>query len=175
MNQISRKSFLLSGGALLLLALSPLPGWAGAPEGRAQDEAALRALVARQAEAWNRHDAAAWSKDFAPDADFVNIAGMVFSGRAEIEKRHAAIFASVFKDSRTQVTVRKLSFPRPDVALLETEHEVTQFGALPLGIQPTEPGLLRTRMKYVLTRERAGWQIIAAQNTDVKPVALVKP
>lgn len=174
MNQISLKA-LHSGVALLILALSPLPGRAGVPEGRAQDEAALRALVARQAEAWNRHDAAAWCKDFAPDADFVNIAGMVFNGRTEIEKRHSAIFTSVFKESRTRVTVRKLSFPRPDVALLETEHEVTQFGALPPGVQPTEPGVLRTRMKYVLTREEAGWQIIAAQNTDVKPSPAPKP
>jgi len=166
MNQISRKALL--SGAVLVLALAA----AGAPEGHAQDEAALRALVARQAEAWNRSDAAAWSKDFAPTADFVNIVGMVFNGRAEIEKRHAAIFATVFKGSRTQVTVRKVSFPRPDVALLETEHEVTQFGALPPGIQPTEPGVLKTRMKYVLTREQAGWQIVAAQNTAVNPVAL---
>jgi uncharacterized protein (TIGR02246 family) len=170
MNQISRR--VLLHGALLVLALSPLSGMAGALEGHAQDEAALRALVDRQAEAWNRSDAAAWSKDFAPDADFVNIVGMVFSGRAEIEKRHAFIFAGVFKGSRARVTFRKLSFPRPDVALLETEHEVTRFGVLPPGIQPTEPGVLRTRMKYVLIREQAGWQIIAAQNTAVGPVAL---
>jgi uncharacterized protein (TIGR02246 family) len=169
MNQISRKAFL--SGALLVLALSPLSSTAGAPEGQAQDEAALRELVARQAEGWNRSDAAAWSRDFAPDADFVNIVGMVFSGRAEIEKRHAFVLANVFKGSRTRVTVRKLSFPRPGLALLETEHEVTQFSMLPPGIQPTEPGVLRTRMKYVLTREQAGWQIIAGQNTAVNPAA----
>ena len=169
MNQTSRK--MLSCGALLALSLSIIAGTASALEGHAQDEAALRALVARQEEAWNRSDAAAWSKDFAPDADFVNIAGMVFAGRPEIEKRHASIFASVFSGSRTKVTVRKLSFPRPDVALLETEHEVTRFAKLPPGIQTTEPGVLKTRMKYVLIREQAGWQIIAGQNTAMSPAA----
>lgn len=175
MSSRSRKT-VLSGGALLFLALAPWLVSAGSPpEGRAQDEAALRALVARQVEAWNRHDAVAWSKDFAPDADFVNIAGMVLAGRPEIEKGHAFVFGSVFKDSRTTVTVRKLSFPRPEVALLETEHEVTKFGPLPPGVQPSEPGVLRTRMKYVLTREQAGWQIVAGQNTIVRPQPPAKP
>lgn len=141
----------------------------------AQDEAALRALVDKQAEAWNRGDAAAWCAAFAPDADFVNIVGMNFQGRPEIEKRHAGIFATVFKGSHTKVTVRKLTFPRPDVALLETEHEVTGFAKLPPGIQPTEPGVLRTRMKYVLTREGSGWLIIAGQNTAISPAAMAPP
>ncbi|PTL76791.1 DUF4440 domain-containing protein [Vitiosangium sp. GDMCC 1.1324] len=145
------------------------PAHADAAKGQARDEAVLRQLVAEQTEAWNRHDAAAWSKDFALDADFINIVGMVFTGRAEIEARHAAIFASVFKDSRTEVTVRKIRFLEPGVAVVDTEHAVTGFTGLPPGVQPTEPGLLRTRMRYVAKRTGGKWQIISGQNTDVKP------
>lgn len=159
---------------LLSLVLVP-PALAKAPAGaRERDEATLRKLVADQTEAWNRLDAVAWSKDFAPDAEFINIVGTVFSGRAEIEKRHAAIFNSLFKGSRTEVTVRKLLFLGDEVAVLDMEHRVSGYAGLPPGVQPTVPGELRTQMRYVLKRAKGQWHIVAGQNTDVKP-APAKP
>lgn len=160
----ARASFL---AVLVSLVLVPA---VHAEEARSQDEAAIRQLVAAQAEAWNRHDAAAWSKDFTPDADFTNIVGTVFQGRPEIEKRHAAIFASIFKQSRTEVTVRRLVFLGPEVAVVDTDHAVMGHTGLPPGVQNTdEAGTLRTRMKYVMKKSAGTWQIVAAQNTDVKP------
>lgn len=167
MNRVSQRvPFVAVVLSLLLLAT----GAARADEPRNPDEATIRQLVAAQAEAWNRQDAAAWSKDFAPDADFVNIVGSVFQGRAEIEKRHAAIFASVFKGSRTRVTVRRLVFLGAGLAVVDTDHEVTGHGGLPPGVQNSdESGTLRTRMKYVMRKTDGKWQIVAGQNTDVKP------
>jgi uncharacterized protein (TIGR02246 family) len=163
--RLCRASFL----AVLLSLVVGVPA-VHADEARSPDEAAIRQLIAAQTEAWNRHDAAAWSKDFAPDADFINIVGTVFQGRAEIEKRHAGIFASIFKESRTQVTVRRLVFLGPEVAVVDTDHEVTGHAGLPPGVQNTdESGTLRTRMKYVMRKSAGKWQIVAAQNTDVKP------
>jgi uncharacterized protein (TIGR02246 family) len=164
---------LLLSRTLLLAVLVSLFMWgpeAQAQEARSQDEAAIRALVAAQAEAWNRHDAAAWSKDFAPDADFINIVGTVFQGRAEIEKRHAGIFASIFKESRTKVTVRQVVFLGPEVAVVSMVHEVTGHAGLPPGVQNSdESGTLRTQMKYVMRKSAGAWQIVSGQNTDVKP------
>jgi len=157
---------------LLLTLVLSAPAQADAPKGdtHAQDEVALRKLVANQAEAWNRHDAAAWSKDFALDADFVNIVGTVLSGKQEIQERHALIFEKLFKLSQTRVTVRHIVFPSPDVAIVDMAHEVTGYTALPPGVQATSPGVLRTLMKFVLTRTRDGdWKILAGQNTDIKP------
>ncbi|XXF75344.1 SgcJ/EcaC family oxidoreductase [Myxococcaceae bacterium GXIMD 01537] len=153
-------------------ALAKEPAHSGA---RALNEAALRKLVADQAEAWNRQDAVAWSKDFAPDAEFINIVGTVFNGHADIEKRHAAIFNTLFKGSQTQVTVRKVLFLGGDVAVLDMEHRVTGFSGLPPGIQPTVPGELRTQMRYVLKRANGQWRIVAGQNTDVKPAPAQAP
>lgn len=156
--------------AVLLAGHVLAPELAVAERGKpTADETAIRALVAAQAEAWNRGDAAAWSKDFAPDADFVNIFGMVFSGRTEIEDRHAGIFASFFKGSRTTVTVRRLVFPAPRVAIVDTDHVVTGYGALPPVLHPVD-GAVRTRMKYVMSKGPTGWRIVAAQNTEMKPL-----
>lgn len=166
MNTIARSSAVL---AVVLSFCLAAPAQAQAARGQSRDETSLRKLVAEQTEAWNRHDAAAWSKDFAPDAEFINIVGTVFSGREEIQKRHAAVFASVFKDSRSEVTVRKIVLVAPNVAVVDTEHVVTGYTGLPPGVQATEPGVLRTRMRYVLKQVGGKWLIVAGQNTDVKP------
>ena len=166
MNTFARSSAVL---AVVLSFCLASPVQAQAARGQSRDEVSLRKLVAEQTEAWNRHDAAAWSKDFAPDAEFINIVGTVFSGREEIQKRHAAVFASVFKDSRSEVTVRKIVMVAPNVAVVDTEHVVTGYTGLPPGVQATEPGVLRTRMRYVMKQMGGKWLIVAGQNTDVKP------
>jgi oligopeptidase B len=141
----------------------------GPAQGSAQDEALLRQLVADQAEAWNRGDAKAWSKDFAPEADFVNIYGGVFQGQQEIEERHAFVFKTFFKGSQARVSVRRLAFLAPDLALVDTDHEVSGFPRLPPGVQPLESGRMLTHMKYVLRKGTGGWRIIAGQNTNAAP------
>jgi uncharacterized protein (TIGR02246 family) len=172
MNTFARSSAVM---AVVLSFLVAAPVQAQQGRGQSRDEASLRKLVAEQTEAWNRHDAAAWSRDFAPDAEFINIVGTVFSGREEIEKRHAAVFASLFKDSHSEVTVRKIVFVTPVVAVVDTEHVVTKYTALPPGVQATEPGVLRTRMRYVLKQTGGKWAIVAGQNTDVKPAPAAPP
>jgi len=60
-------------------------------------------------------------------------------------------------------------FLRPDVAIADVDIEVTGFQALPPGSRPTERGVLRTRMRHVLTRTDVVWEIVATQNTAVAP------
>lgn len=160
----------VAAAVALVFCVTP-PAGAQTKQGpQARDEEVLRKLVTAQTEAWNRHDAAAWSKDFAPDATFINIVGSVFTGREEIERRHAAIFAGMFKDSHSEVAVSSVRFVAPGVALVDTEHVVKGYTGLPPGVQPTEPGVLRTRMRYVLKQTGGRWWIVAGQNTDMKPV-----
>lgn len=167
MNTFARSSAVM---ALFLTCCVSSPDPAEKAAAPSQDEeASLRKLVAEQTEAWNRHDAAAWSKAFAPDAEFINIVGTVFSGRDEIQKRHAFVFESVFKDSRTEVAVRKVRFVDSNVAVVDTDHVVTGYTGLPPGVQATEQGVLRTRMRYVMKQSGGTWSIVAGQNTDVKP------
>jgi uncharacterized protein (TIGR02246 family) len=138
-------------------------------------EAEIRALIAAQAEAWNRHDAKAWASPFLPTAEFINILGTPFSGKPAIEGITARIFASIFKDSRDSVTVRKIVMVSPELAIVHYEHAVSGYTALPPGIQPSEmdaegKGVLRTLMVYVLQRGADGkWSIVNGQNTAILP------
>jgi uncharacterized protein (TIGR02246 family) len=133
-------------------------------------ELAIRQIIARQAEDWNRHDAKAWVAPFSDDAEFINILGMSLEGRDDIERRHAEIFATIFARSRIVVTTRKVRFLGATAALAETEYELRDYDRLPPGIEPSDPdGTLRTHLKYVCELEPAGWRIVAAQNTAILP------
>jgi uncharacterized protein (TIGR02246 family) len=141
----------------------------------ADAEADIRALIAEQAAAWNRHDAKAWASPFLPSAEFINILGTPFSGKPAIEGITARIFATIFKDSRDSVTVRKIISVSPELAIVHYEHAVSGYTALPPGIQPSETdaqgkGVLRTLMVYVLQRGADGkWSIVNGQNTAILP------
>ena len=162
--------------SLLVLLASPLFGCDGtsraANEGleSSQGETSIRRALAEQAEAWNRHDAKAWSASFTDDADFVNVLGMLFQGRAEIERRHADLFRSIFARSQVVVTTRKVRLLGKAAAVAETDYELRNYDRLPGGIRPTDAdGTLRTRLKYVWELTPAGWRIVSAQNTAVLP------
>ena len=141
----------------------------------ADADAEIRALIADQAAAWNRHDAVAWASRFVPEAEFINILGTPFSGKPAIEGITTRIFASIFKESHDSVTVQKIMWVTPDLAIAHYEHAVSGYTALPPGIQPSETGadgkgILRTRMVYVLKRGKdARWMIVNGQNTAILP------
>ncbi len=140
----------------------------------------IRAIIAEQAAAWNRHDAAGWASRFVPTAEFINILGTPFSGKPAIEGITTRIFATIFKESHDSVTVQKIVFVSPELAIAHYEHAVSGYTALSPGIQPTETGadgkgVLRTRMVYVLKRGAdAQWMIVNGQNTAILP-ALTAP
>lgn len=142
----------------------------------ADAEADIRALIAEQAAAWNRHDAKAWASPFLPSAEFINILGTPFSGKPAIEGITARIFASIFKESHDSVTVRKIVWVAPELAIVHYDHAVSGYTALPPGIQASETGadgkgVLRTLMVYVLQRGADGkWMIVNGQNTAILPV-----
>ena len=89
-------------GFLLLLSLSTSAIGQTANQGNSIDEIGIKKVLADQVEAWNRHDAKAFSMAFAEDADFTNVVGASAHGRAEVEKFHAPMFATIFKDSKPE-------------------------------------------------------------------------
>src|SRR6185369_11118312 len=87
---------------------SSVPATPATPAQTEAPEPAIRRLLAQQTEDWNHHDAHAWVAPFGEDAEFINILGMLLTGRDEIERRHAEIFKTIFARSRVVVTVRKV-------------------------------------------------------------------
>jgi len=131
---------------------------------QSSDEAAIRQLQTRQADAWNRHDAAAYARLFTTNGDVVNVLGWCWRGRDEIERKLTEAFAFVFRDSTlavTEVQVRPLS---PTVAVAHVRWTMTGAKSPP-GMIPPVQGI----QMQVLTKEGDEWLIASFQNTNGVP------
>jgi uncharacterized protein (TIGR02246 family) len=142
---------------LAALALAAPPGGSAATPA---DQSAIREVQARQADAWNRHDARAYAALFTPDGDVVNVVGWRWKGRAEIEGKLSAAFAFVFRDSVLTITGTDVRFPAPGLAVAHVRW--TMRGAR------TPPGMPEPRegiQTQVLRKVAGRWLIEAFQNT----------
>ncbi len=104
---------------LLTYAAGQTKGGEAKPTAPAEDEVRIREVLADFIEAWNKHDAKAFSMVFAEDADFTNVRGVSAHGRADVEKFHAPLFATRFKDTNQKMTKTRIRFIKPDVAAVD--------------------------------------------------------
>jgi uncharacterized protein (TIGR02246 family) len=136
-----------------------------------EDRAAVESVVHAFSECWNRHDMAAFAELFAADAEFVNVVGMWWKGRAEIKAAHEFTHATMFKSSRLTILGTSVRFPAPQLAIARSrwllENHVSPDGE-PL---PARHGVLVN----VLVLRDGRWLIIDAQNTDIIEGVVSRP
>jgi uncharacterized protein (TIGR02246 family) len=129
-----------------------------------QDEAEIRDVERRQAEAWNRHDAKAYAELFTEDGDAVNVVGWWWKGRPEIEKKLTAAYAFVFAESTLTITEVDVRFLDPKIAVARVRW--TMVGArTPKGIPEPTNGI----QMQVLQKKADKWLIASFQNTNAVP------
>jgi uncharacterized protein (TIGR02246 family) len=120
-------------------------------------------VVEAFAGSWNKHDMNAFAELFSSDAEFVNVVGLWWKGRAEIKAAHEFTHQTLFKNSHLTVTEVSVRVPAPQVAIARCrwtlEGHVTPEGAL----LPVRNGILLN----VLRHEGNKWLIIDSQNTDI--------
>jgi uncharacterized protein (TIGR02246 family) len=129
--------------------------------GSAADEAAIRQLAKDYASAWNSGDAAKAAAVHTDDAVFINVRGMVMTGRAAIEKSLAADLSGELKGSMFAVTVDTIQFIRPDVALLNGTMNITG-GA-------TSPDGRKGHYLVVATQQGGAWKVAAVHAAAMPP------
>jgi uncharacterized protein (TIGR02246 family) len=130
----------------------------------------LCALLNEQDRAWCAGDAATFSRSAAPDIVFTNVVGLFSVGCEPFEAQHRHIFATFYKGSTLRQFVERISFMRPDVAVVNTLTKVTDFGTLPPALQ-AQDGVLTTRLEQVFVNTQEGWQVAAFHNVVVHPQA----
>lgn len=131
-------------------------------------EASPAALAAGFIDAWNRHDMSAFASLFADDAQFVNVVGMWWRNRDEIEAAHRHSHTTFFRDSRLEGELRSLKFLCGDVALLHVLWTLTGQIEPNGSVGQPRHGILM----LVAAKGERGWLIHAAQNTDIVAGAL---
>jgi len=130
--------------------------------------ASVRTVIYSLAESWNRHDMTAFAAAFSEDADFVNVVGMHWQGRQEIEAKHAITHRTIFRNSNLQILDLSVRFLDPSTAVVHLWTELKGAESLP---GRNAPAIRRALMTCVLVKEADGWLITAAHNTDIVPVA----
>ncbi|MFD4293124.1 SgcJ/EcaC family oxidoreductase [Rhodococcus sp. NPDC058532] len=127
----------------------------------AADAAALRAIIARVEDGFNRNDADLLLGDIAPDARIVNAAGMEAAGLEEIEEttRRGLAHPSL-RDATAHYRVHGMSMLGPDIAVA-SKRAWSTADAADRGEAPEMTAL------YVFARRDGRWWIIRRQNTLV--------
>ena len=131
-------------------------------------EAQIRAMVAKQAAAWDAGDGAAYAEDLAPDASFTNIFGMLMYGAAAFAERHQHILATFYQGTTKHHAIRRIRFVTPDVAIVDIDNEVRGVKTMPAGIAAPPDGIVRTQLMEVFVRRGGRWWIEAYHNVDTK-------
>ncbi|MFE7799577.1 SgcJ/EcaC family oxidoreductase [Nocardia sp. NPDC057440] len=124
------------------------------------DTTAIRALIERSQDAWNRGDGTAYGACFTADATDVTYVGTVYHGGDEIGRAHQALFDSFLKGSRLSVDILEIRRYGADTAVVLTRGESSKG-------EPKKLGKLAT---YTVVRGTCGWHIAAVQKTQHKPV-----
>jgi uncharacterized protein (TIGR02246 family) len=127
------------------------------------DEHAIRTVMDRFMDAWNRHDAKALAAVFAEDADFTNVRGIGASGRQKIEDFHAPMFATIFSKSHLEYTDIKTRLIRPDVAAVDVRWKMTGAIDAQGNPRPDREGLL----SFVMAKNAERWEIAVMHNLEI--------
>jgi uncharacterized protein (TIGR02246 family) len=144
--------------AVLLLAVTSLSA------SQAEDERAIRDIQGRWDDAWNRHDVRALSSLVAEDVRFVNVAGVVLTGRGEFEALQSRTHAMQFKESVRSVTGTDIKFLTSDIAVAHVRWGMR--GDKDADGTPRQPR--HGVMMQVLMKRDGKWVVVAAQNTNVR-------
>jgi uncharacterized protein (TIGR02246 family) len=100
---------------------------ANAPSISASDQEEIRAVVMRGQETWNRHDMKAWAERLTDEADWINIVGMHWQGKAAVLKAHEVIHRKIFHSTEMTITDVAIRAATSDVAIAVVTLKMGEF------------------------------------------------
>jgi uncharacterized protein (TIGR02246 family) len=101
------------------------------------EEAAIRKAIESYIDAFNRQDAKALASLWSPEAVYINpLSGVQVTGREEIEKQFASIFADE-EGAKLEATTESIRFISPGVAVEEGSAKLLSAGPEPVQSQYT--------------------------------------
>lgn len=117
-------------------------------------------------EAWNKRDARKLASLFEENAEFINVTGLWWHNRADIEKAHAYGLDTIFSNSVLSLIRTKVRFLTNDIAVVQAKMKLS--GQTPAaGV--AEPGERRNIFTFVVSEKEGEWSCVSAQNTDIVP------
>ena len=127
------------------------------------EEEAIRGVLRGYCDAWNWHDMAALAELFSEDAQWVNIVGMHWPGKAAVVAGHEAYHRTFFQNTEIEIADAEIREIAPGVATAVLRLRVGPFTP-PDGIPRPESD---DRLSLVLTRRSGRWRIGHGHNTVI--------
>jgi uncharacterized protein (TIGR02246 family) len=118
------------------------------------------------ARAWNKRDAQKIASVFDQDAEFINVTGLWWHKREDIEKAHAYGLSTIFKDSTLTLIRTKVKYLADNIAVVQAKMKLS--GQSPVA-EVSSPGLRRNIFTFVVHKTGENWTCASAQNTDIVP------
>jgi uncharacterized protein (TIGR02246 family) len=131
------------------------------------DEDAVRDVAQRYCDAWNRHDMKALAQLFDADAQWINIVGMHWPGKAAVVAAHEAYHRTFFRMTEIEMTDARITEIAPGVAAAVVLLKVGPFTP-PDGITRPES---QDRLSLILAKRSERWLIAHGHNTVIDPGA----
>lgn len=153
-------------GAITLVVLALVPGCVARQSEAAQfalDSAQISAVLARQADAWNRGDLEAFMADYRPDVTFAS-GGQLTRGREDTLARYRRRYAS--REQMGALSFSALEFHpiAKDAMLVLGEWNLRRAG---------ENAPIGGNFSLVWTREKGAWTIMH-DHTSLRPDATAR-
>ena len=140
-------------GVVIVIALTILICTKQAAAQNKNDEKAIRDVIAKFEETWNKHDPDTFIELFAADADFTSPFGDRRNGRDNIKAYHAGVFAAKVK---IQISNVRVKFYAENVATVDCEH---LFSHRPAGKDGKPLPDTKNFPLYVMKKKHGRWLI----------------
>lgn len=124
----------------------------------ATDSLQVVAIIDNWQKAWNTHDMHAFANLFHDDGIWVLWNGKVWEGRDTIEKGHAEVHKTVFRNSTQKKQIEEMTFVGPNTAVVRLYSTLTGDVRYP-------DKVVESRNLLVITRRKNVWKIGWGQNT----------
>lgn len=131
-----------------------------------ENKLAIQEVLNKMMRAWNAQDANAYALLFTENASHTNVLGQKNKGRAVIEKQHALILSTIFKNTQLEIMEAETEFITPGIATSDVIWTMTG-ATLPDGSPwPERRGLLN----LLFTQKDSEWKIHIFHNMELKPM-----
>jgi uncharacterized protein (TIGR02246 family) len=124
----------------------------------ATDSTQIVAIIDSWQKAWNSHDMHAFANLFHEDGIWVLWNGNVWKSRDTIEKGHAEVHKTVFRNSTQNKQIEELRFVGPETAVVRLYSTLT-------GDERYPDKVVESRNLLVFTKRKNEWKIGWGQNT----------
>lgn len=124
-------------------------------------------IPSRFAKAWNERDANKIAALFDEDADFINVVGIWWNNREDIQKAHDYGLRVIFNQSDLSVTKTEVKYLSETIAVVHARMRLK--GQSSHQDTADQPGLRFNIITFVVHKTENGWICAAAHNTDIVP------